>query len=548
MGAIAAHSEDAVTSGDLAGRLTGWNVGAERLYGYPAQEAVGRHVSEVMRPLGGADVVARNVARLRRGERVAPFEAVHRTRDGRPLRVSVELSPITDAAGEVVGVLAINRDVTALEKAEEALGEGEARLFRYMVRNSSDLITLVGAEGTIRYASPALGRILGYGPEERAGGSIFDLLHPEDVAGTRELFAEGLRRPGVPLKIEVRQRHKDGSWRHVEVTGTNLLDDPSTGAVVLSSRDVTDRKRAEEALRESEARFRAIFEQSSDALLVHDGAGMMVDCNPEACRSLGYSREELLSLSVEDFGLKLVSDEEGLDRDGMLWERVMDADPGEVAGVVLGMHRRKDGTTFPVEVRLSGVDYGGRRLILASCRDLTERRAMEGRLAHMAFHDSLTGLPNRALFKERLSRTLGRADRDGEPVCLLFLDLDGFKEVNDRHGHEAGDALLAAAAGRIGRCLRPSDTAARMGGDEFAVLLEGLGPERAREVATRIGEALGAPFAVGGEEARVGASVGVACAVPGQKDAAELLGEADREMYRAKKRGRGYERIRRRKD
>ena len=429
--------------------------------------------------------------------------------------------------------------------SEKTFGQGEERFCSLILQNSSDIVTLMGCDGTVRYVSPALKRVLGHAPEDRTGRNAFELIHPDDVARARDLLAEGSRKPGVPVSVELRMRHADGSWRDVEVTGTNLLSDPNTGAVVLNTRDVTDRK---EASRESEARFRAIFEQSSDALLVHDDAGRMVDCNREACRSLGYSREELLSLSVEDFGLKLVSDEEGLDRGGMLWERVMDAEPGTVAGVVLGMHRRKDGTTFPVEVRLSGVDYGGSRLILASCRDLTERRAMEGRLAHMAFHDYLTGLPNRALFAERLSRALGRADRDGEPVCLLFLDLDGFKEVNDRHGHEAGDALLAAAAGRVKRCLRPSDTAARMGGDEFAVLLEGLGPERAREVAARIGEALGAPFAVGGEEAHTGASVGVACAVPGQKDAAELLGEADREMYRAKERRRGRGGARRRED
>ena len=434
------------------------------------------------------------------------------------------------------------------EMSEETFDRGGERFRSLVLRNSSDIVTLMGCDGTVRYVSPAMKRVLGHAPEDRTGRNAFELVHPDDVARARDLLAEGSCKPGVPMSVELRMRHADGSWRDVEVTSTNLLSDPNARAVMLNTRDVAERKKAEEALRKSERRFRAIFEQCSDALLVHDDTGRMVDCNPEACRSLGYSREELLSLSVEDFGLKLVSDEEGLDRGGMLWQRVMAAEPGEVAGVVLGMHRRKDGTTFPVEVRLSGVDYGGRRLVLASCRDLTERRAMEGRLAHMAFHDYLTGLPNRALFAERLSRTLGRADRDGEPVCLLFLDLDGFKEVNDRHGHEAGDALLAAAAGRVKRCLRPSDTAARMGGDEFAVLLEGLGPERAREVAARIGEALGAPFAVGGEEAHTGASVGVACAVPGQKDAAELLGEADREMYRAKERRRGRGGARRRED
>ena len=128
------------------------------------------------------------------------------------------------------------------------------------------------------------------------------------------------------------------------------------------------------------------------------------------------------------------------------------------------------------------------------------------------------------------------------------MDLDNFKYVNDSLGHDAGDELLAKAARRLEGCVRPEDTVARLGDDEFAVLLESLGSERAREVAARIGEALRAPFLLGGEEARVGASVGVACALPGEKDAAELLGEADREMYQAKERGRGHGGARRRED
>jgi two-component system sensor histidine kinase/response regulator len=134
-------------------------------------------------------------------------------------------------------------------------------------------------------------------------------------------------------------------------------------------------------LRESEERFRAIFDQSVDALLVHDETGRIVDCNAEACRSLGYSREEMLSLSVKDFASNLVSDrEKGLRKDGTLWKRATAGKPGLLAGIHYGEHRRKDGTTFPVEVRVSGVNYGGKRMIQASARDITERKAAESRL------------------------------------------------------------------------------------------------------------------------------------------------------------------------
>ena len=137
----------------------------------------------------------------------------------------------------------------------------------------------MGCDGTVRYVSPALKRVLGHAPEDRTNANAFEPIHPDDVARARDLLAGGSRKPGVPVSVELRMRHADGSWRDVEVIGTNLLSDPNTGAVVLNTRDVTERK---EALRESEARFRAIFEQSSDALLVHDDTGRMVDCNREA--------------------------------------------------------------------------------------------------------------------------------------------------------------------------------------------------------------------------------------------------------------------------
>ena len=209
--------------------------------------------------------------------------------------------------------------------------------------------------------------------------------------------------------------------------------------------------------------------------------------------------------------------------------------------------RHKDGSRrrFDASV-VDWLEDPGFRGIAAYLRDVTERRTQEERLAHQALHDPLTGLPNRTLFVDRLTRALGASAREGEPVAVLFLDLDDFKSINDSLGHAAGDRVLVALGQRLRACLRPGDTVARLGGDEFAVLIEESARD-AQRVAQRISDALRKPLDLEGRDVRVFASVGVATSsdVPGNDDLPEdLLRAADAAMYRAKKnrarRGFGY--------
>jgi diguanylate cyclase (GGDEF)-like protein len=166
--------------------------------------------------------------------------------------------------------------------------------------------------------------------------------------------------------------------------------------------------------------------------------------------------------------------------------------------------------------------------------DATERKTLEEQLAHRAFHDSLTDLPNRALFMDRLGHTLAQADRRGGKVAVLFVDLDNFKLVNDSLGHEAGDRLLVAMAERLRRCLRPGDTAARLGGDEFTILLEGVDMRDATRVAERVAEALRAPFDLEERQIFTSASIGIVLNTTNQDEPANLLRNADLALYQAK--------------
>jgi diguanylate cyclase (GGDEF)-like protein len=213
----------------------------------------------------------------------------------------------------------------------------------------------------------------------------------------------------------------------------------------------------------------------------------------------------------------------------------MQGEPGRIVGFDQNQLRRKDGTVFPVEVGVGAIEYGGGRMIFASVRDITARRKLENELRQQALHDALTDLPNRVLFMDRLGQAIKQTGRRKKSIAVFFVDLDDFKSVNDSLGHEAGDQLLIGIARRLSESVRAADTAARLAGDEFTVLLEDLDDaQEATLVAERILEALDAPFRVKGRRLKVAASIGIAWTSGPDVTPEELLNEADEAMYRAK--------------
>lgn len=298
--------------------------------------------------------------------------------------------------------------IAELKRNERVLREREKR-FHSLVQNTSDIITVIKSDGTVSYMNPATER-LGYQPETQLETNAFDWIHPDDMERALTLFAEILEIPGAHPPIEFPVPHADGSWRYFEHLVNNKLDDPSIEGIVVSSRDIT------------------------------------------------------------------------------------------------------------------------------------ERKALEERLRHQAFHDPLTSLPNRALFSNRLEQALLRRSRRKRSVAIMFLDLDNFKLVNDSLGHELGDRLLIVVAERLRDCVRPEDTVARLGGDEFTVLLEDVpNQDEVIEVAERITQELNQPFMLVGRELFVGSSIGIALGAPGEVRPEELLRGADAAMYRAKNQGKAYD-------
>lgn len=281
-----------------------------------------------------------------------------------------------------------------------------------------------------------------------------------------------------------------------------------------------------------------ILNSIRDAVIVANGEGRIMLWNPAAEEIFGYSSDEAQEMKLEAVVPEHLREQH---RKGLA--RYRESGHGRLidAHTLLDLPAvRKDGEEIKIEMALSPAGEGPDRewLALAVIRDVSDRKALEDQLKHQAYHDPLTDLPNRKMFQENLERAIARASRNEEPLGLLFLDLDNFKEINDSMGHDAGDELLVEIGRRVQDCVRQSDLVARLGGDEFTVLLESVSQaDAAARVAERIEEKLRGPFVIDGNEVSIQASIGISFRAFLQSTAEEFLSEADSAMYWAKEKG-----------
>lgn len=417
--AIVESSNDAIVGMTLDGNIVSWNAAAKQIFGFSEDEAVGHHIRMIF-PDHGLDELDHMLRKLADGETIRHHETIRRRKDGTLIDASVSVSPIRDSAGNITGMSSIIRDISEAREMHEMLNRQAERMiveaqkkkserrFRALVQSSSDVITIVDRDLRVIYQSPAMDRVFGYKADELVGRPLLQLIHSEDVRRITHALTTGLTRPGVLPLLKCRVLHRDGGWRHTESAVTNLLDDTDVNGIILNTRDVSERKQAEDEL------------------------------------------------------------------------------------------------------------------------------------AHRALHDALTGLPNRVLLADRLQMSLSRLRRSSATLAVLFLDLDGFKTINDGLGHDTGDRLLIEVAKRLTADLRTSDTAARFGGDEFVVLCEEIRDEaEALAIAERVANSILEPVVIDGRELFITTSVGIAIARNPEVTAEELIRDADAAMYRAKGAGRG---------
>ncbi len=286
-------------------------------------------------------------------------------------------------------------------------------------------------------------------------------------------------------------------------------------------------------LKESEKKFRTLFHHASDSIFLHEINEEMIiaDANISACRAHGYARKELVGNP-----LSLL---EGSSIGEKLPERREKLLAGETVTYEI-QHVRKDGTRFPVEVSAQLVKISGRDFILSIDRDITERKKMEDQLVHKSLYDSLTGLPNRILFMDRLKTNFARRKRQSDILfSLLFIDIDHFKKINDSYGHLFGDEILVDVVDRLKGSIRPGDTLSRFGGDEFLLILEDLGKEEdAISIIERIQEGMKNPFRIGTVDIYVTLSIGITFSNIEYHHPEDMLRDTDNAMYHAKEQGR----------
>jgi diguanylate cyclase (GGDEF)-like protein/PAS domain S-box-containing protein len=537
--ALTQNSSDLVTVIETTGKVRYQSAAIERMLGYSQEELLGKNAFDYVHPDDLQRVRTAYDEGLKDPGSQPSAEYRFRHKDGSWRWLESVGTNLIQEPG-VGGYVVNSRDITRRKEAEDRLREAEKR-YRMLVERIPAItyIREVRHNSESVYVSPQVLDIIGYTPEECT--STPDLwiriLHPDD---TERVLAEDLRtnETGEPFTMEYRQFAKEGRLVWIRDEATLVRNEDGEPLYWLGVQiDITERKRAERRLGAAEQRFRTLVDQIPAVTYIDpvDDPETSLYTSPQIEKMLGYTPEEW--------------------REGKLWpkclhpddrERILAADERFEAGGEEPFSEEyrllaKDGSV--VWVREEAVllkDEAGEPLYWQGVfYDLTERKALEERLEHRAFHDYLTDLPNRQLFVDRLRKALDRTRRKrGREVAVLFMDLDEFKVINDSLGHEAGDALLTLVAQRLERCLRPEDSLARFGGDEFVVLIEDIeGPEVAVRVAERITEELERPFFLEGRELFATSSIGIGLGDARTKTPESLLMDADTAMYRAKEEG-----------
>ena len=505
---------------DRDGRIEFANAAAERVLGYPAESLVGRQFEELL--VAGDDDTF--VESLRRRS-IRNMERRFHASDGRQIDLMMSLAPVLQH-GEPAGVVILGRDMREQKDAEREVRRA-VTLLESTLDSTADGILVIGDGGrrvlTYNQRFVEMWRIPAELLEARDDrgliGCVLDqLVDPEHFLRTIEtLYAQPEAESFDLLEF------KDG--RRFERYSIGRAVEGIANVRVWSFRDVSARFAAEAALRESELRYRLLFEQNAAGVCVTEADGTIVDCNLTFAMMLGYARSALIGSNAADLYVN------SSDREDIV-EMLRDSTTLNSVEVEL---EKQDGQSMWALTNLTMV---GER-IHSTVVDISDRKRAEEQIEFHAYHDVLTNLPNRKLFTDRLTHSLSRARRSGKPLAVMFVDLDHFKSINDTLGHEAGDELLLEMARRLRANIRDDDTVARLGGDEFTVILAELRhPEDAVSVAEKLIQAIEQPLTIAGTSIEVSASIGIALFPEDGSDAESLLRNADSAMYRAKESGR----------
>jgi diguanylate cyclase (GGDEF)-like protein/PAS domain S-box-containing protein len=420
------------------------------------------------------------------------------------------------------------------------LGASEQR-FQSLYGSVACGVLVLSASGVILQANPSGEQIIGLSAEEMRGKTPDQLWRAFNEDGSEQAGVDRVGpvvlRSRQPLHVSLRIVLPTGRERWLLLDAIPVMGpDGQALQVVASFLDITERKRVEEALRESEERFRAVFDRAALGIARVDLAGRIIEANPALQRMLGYTVDELINNPLANF-----VHPDHL-HDGRLPQlaELSEGKRHELQQELRYVHKSGAMVWCNSVASLVRGAANDPLFLIVMAEDITTRKTQELALEHRALHDGLTDLPNRTLLYDRLRQSILLSKREHHPLALLVMDLDRFKEVNDTFGHHAGDDVLRQVASRLRTELRESDTIARLGGDEFAIILPGVADEAAAGLtAGRLLQALLQPLTVEGEQLEIRASIGIVLFPRHAEDADTLLQRGDAAMYEAKRTGSG---------
>ncbi|MBI1786378.1 MAG: EAL domain-containing protein [Acidobacteria bacterium] len=549
---------------DPDGKVTLWNRAAEKLLGWKRPEAL-----EAGSPGGGAILV--DFPRELRTP--IPVALRRETREGTALDIAMTVETLRDEAGDVRGAVGVVVDVSEQKQSERTLAASEQR-YRELVENATDLIYSIDLQGNFTSINKAAERLSGYTREEVLGMNIANLVAPECLDRARQMIQRTLRGEGSqPYELEIVA--KSNRRVTLEVSHRLHLHEGTPTGTHAIARDITERRRAELLERDlvqvlemiaTHQPLETILEQlaltverqypdAMCAVMLERDRQLMLAAAPRlpagyqeavatvrigptsgSCGAAAYWKQSVTVSDILRDPIWKDHREIALDHDlRACWSVPILSGKGEVLGTLATYHRQ-NAQPDRQQMKLLQTVAGAAAVAI-------EQRRLSEQLAYQALHDSLTGLPNRTLFEERLRQALAFARRHGHLVALMYLDLDRFKLINDTLGHAAGDVLLRQVAWRLRGCVRETDTLARISGDEFTVIATGLKqPEDATVVAEAILNAFRTPFQIEKRELFVTASIGISIYPQDATEATILQRNADSSMYRAKHSGKnGYQ-------
>lgn len=428
----------------------------------------------------------------------------------------------------------IAQALASLRLAEARFARRAEQRLGALVEQSADVVLVVGSDGLVQFASPNTTRVVGSEPSQMVNREPASLVHHDDKKVLADLIQNPSKPSETPIAMECRLRTSSGEYRWFDVTTRDFSEDEEVGGVVLTARDVNEERAAKLGLQRSEQWFRGLVQNSSDVIAVLDETGVFTYVSPASKTVLDAGPEELRGKNF----LELVPHDQPTAVEEVR-HALMSTSPGSrTIEVIL---ERADGGKRTAEVTVTDLrdDPSVQGLVL-NIRDVTDRKNLEEDLRHQVLFDKLTGLGSRVQFTNQVADALENNRRPGSSVAVLFIDLDDFKNINDSLGHAAGDLVLVEISSRLQGRLRLHDTAARFGGDEFAILLSDVYADSdVTLVADRIVEELSRPVELMGQEIRLGVSIGISVDDDGSQSPEDLLRAADVAMYEAKAQGKG---------